>query len=156
MRPSQNVMRTRRSWRHSSCIKWSMRESELRTANCELRKRKEFHMSPTSKPLHPRSEFENMPGSLGPTETERKTSPSDLGARAGEKAEELASAAGQKAVAVAEKAKEMARDASNTAGDLAKNVGHKAQQAGPSVSVPTQSFTRPIRVNTPPPIRPLT
>ena len=106
-------------------------------------------MSPTSKPLHPRSEFENMPGSLGPTETERKTSPSDLGARAGEKAEELASAASQKAAAVAEKAKEMARDASSRAGDLAKNVGHKAEEAVSSVGGQMKSLAGTIREKAP-------
>ena len=82
-------------------------------------------MSQPNKPLSPRSEFENPPTGFGHMETERKSSPSDIGSRMGEKAEELSSMAGQKAGAVAEKAKEMARDASNRAGELAKNVGHK-------------------------------
>jgi ElaB/YqjD/DUF883 family membrane-anchored ribosome-binding protein len=103
-------------------------------------------MSPTSKPLHPQREFENMPESLGPTE---KTSPSDFGARAGEKAEELATAAGQKAAAVAERAKEMARDAGSKAGDVAKNVGHKAEEAVSSVGGQMKSLAGTIREKAP-------
>jgi ElaB/YqjD/DUF883 family membrane-anchored ribosome-binding protein len=106
-------------------------------------------MSPTSKPLQPRSEFENMPGGLSQTEAERKTSPSDIGARVGEKVEELASVAGQKAASVAEKAKEIARDAGSKAGDLAKNVGHKAEEAVSSVGGQMKSLAGTIREKAP-------
>jgi hypothetical protein len=110
-------------------------------------------MSSPSKPLNPRSEFENMPGSFSQAETERKMSPSEIGARVGErvgeKVEELTSVASQKATSVAEKAKEMTRDASNRAGELAKNVGHKAEDAVSSVGGQMKSLAGTIREKAP-------
>jgi ElaB/YqjD/DUF883 family membrane-anchored ribosome-binding protein len=107
-------------------------------------------MSP-SKQLNPRNEFENMPG--GPGEADRKTSPSEIGARAGEKVgekvEELTSAVSQKAASIAEKAKDTARDAANKAGDLAKNVGHKAEDAVSSVGGQMKSLAGTIREKAP-------
>jgi len=110
-------------------------------------------MSQPSKPLNPRSEFENPSPGFGPMETERKTSPSDMasrvGEKVGEKAEELTTAAGQKVASVAEKARDMARDAGNRAGDLAKNVGHKADEAVSSVGGQIKSLAGTIREKAP-------
>jgi len=107
-------------------------------------------MSQQGKQLNPRSDFENAPGSF---ETERKTSPSEMGARVGEKigekVEDLSSAASQKAGAVAERAKEMARDASSRAGEVAKNVGHKTEEAVSSVGGQMKSLAGTIREKAP-------